>query len=73
MNVVRPSRAAALAVALSAFAVTLTAVPTKPDHHLRSIPANMVSGYFSADTPPVLRVKSGEGTRFVALAANPAT
>ncbi len=60
MNVVRPSRAAALAVALSAFAVTLTAVPTKPDHHLRSIPANMVSGYFSADTPPVLRVKSGE-------------
>ena len=30
------------------------------DHHLRSIPANMVWGYFSADTPAVMMIKSGE-------------
>lgn len=30
------------------------------DHHLRSIPTNMVWGYFSADTPAVMTIKSGE-------------
>ncbi len=55
----RAVRAAAICAALIEFAVTATAAP-QVDHHLRSIPANMVSGYFSADTPPVLRIKSGE-------------
>ncbi len=52
-------RAAAFCTALSSFAVQATAAP-KVDYHLRSIPANMVSGFFAADTPPVLRIKSGE-------------
>jgi acetamidase/formamidase len=38
----------------------LWAAPAKVDHHLRSLPQNMVSGYFSAETPPVLTIKSGE-------------
>lgn len=29
-------------------------------HHLRSIPENMVWGYFAAETPPVLRIASGD-------------
>lgn len=32
----------------------------KVDHHLAATPANTVDGFFSADTPPVLRIKSGE-------------
>jgi acetamidase/formamidase len=38
----------------------LVAAPYTVTHHLRSIPENMVSGYFSAETPPVLHVKSGD-------------
>ena len=60
MNTPRLVRAAALPAALLSFAVSALAAPVPVDHHLRSIPANMVSGYFSADTPPVLRIKSGE-------------
>lgn len=60
MKSVHVLRAAAFATALFQFAVPLTAAPYKVDHHLPSIPANMVSGYFSADTPPVMRIKSGE-------------
>jgi acetamidase/formamidase len=54
----------ACAVALAATALTaaggIFAAPLKIDHHLRSVPANMVSGYFAADTSPVLKIKSGE-------------
>ncbi|MCC9167697.1 acetamidase/formamidase family protein [Pontibacter harenae] len=32
----------------------------KPDHVIRSIPKNMVWGYFGADVPPVARVKDGD-------------
>ncbi|HVS53722.1 MAG TPA: acetamidase/formamidase family protein [Opitutaceae bacterium] len=56
----RAVRAAAAAVALAGFAVALTAAPYSVNYHLRSVPENMVSGYFSADTPPVLKIKSGE-------------
>jgi acetamidase/formamidase len=59
MKHARAVRAAALAAAFVEFAVCATAAP-QVDHHLRSVPENMVSGYFSADTPPVLRIKSGE-------------
>lgn len=38
----------------------LRAQPVKVDHHLRSVPENMVWGYFAADTPAKLTVKSGE-------------
>lgn len=31
----------------------------KPDHVVRSLPENMVWGYFGADVPPVARVKDG--------------
>lgn len=36
------------------------AAPFVVDHHLSATPANTVDGFFSADTPPVLRIKSGE-------------
>src|SRR5438045_715073 len=42
------------------FALSAQAQALKLDHHLRSIPENMVWGYFSADTPAKLRIKSGE-------------
>jgi acetamidase/formamidase len=60
MNMHRVVRLAAFTATLVEFAVAETAAPYAIDHHLRSIPENMVSGYFSADTPPVLRIKSGE-------------
>lgn len=50
-------RPALLAILVGASALSAQA---KPDHHLRSIPENMVWGYFAADTPPKLTIKSGE-------------
>jgi hypothetical protein len=44
MNTPRLVRAAALPAALFSFAVSSLAAPVPVDHHLRSIPANMVSG-----------------------------
>lgn len=32
----------------------------KPDHVIKSVPENMVWGYFGADVPPVYRVKDGD-------------
>jgi len=46
--------------ALTALAGIFTFSAHAADHHLRSIPANMVWGYFSADTPAVMKIKSGE-------------
>jgi acetamidase/formamidase len=34
--------------------------PIKPDHVVRSVPENMVWGYFGADVPPVARVKDSD-------------
>jgi acetamidase/formamidase len=34
--------------------------PIKADHLIRSVPENMVWGYFGADVPPVYRVKDGD-------------
>ena len=34
--------------------------PIKPDHLVRSIPKNMVYGYYGADVPPVATVKNGD-------------
>ena len=47
--------AALLASSVAAFA----AAPIKPDHFLGAKPANMIWGYFWAETPPVLTVKNG--------------
>lgn len=44
-------------------AASLCAETVRVDHHLRSIPKNMIFGYFSAETPPVLHIKSGEVVR----------
>jgi len=41
----------------------LTSTPAaaiKPDHVIRSVPENMVWGYFGADVPPVARIKDGD-------------
>lgn len=35
-------------------------LPIKPDHVVRSVPENMVYGYFGADVPPVARVNDGD-------------
>jgi acetamidase/formamidase len=56
----RHARVVAFAATALSVASGLCAAPLKVDHHLRSVPENMVSGYFSAETPPVLRIKSGE-------------
>lgn len=37
-----------------------SALRIKPDHVVRSLPENMVWGYFGADVPPVYRVKDGD-------------
>ena len=49
MKLSRFLRAAALSAAPFRLAVTLTAAPVPADHHLRSTPQNMGSGYFSAE------------------------
>ena len=36
---------------------------TTPDHTVRSTPDTVVWGYFAADIPPVLRIKSGQTVR----------
>jgi acetamidase/formamidase len=36
------------------------AAPIKPDHLIRSVPENLVWGYFGADVPPVARIKDGD-------------
>lgn len=36
----------------------VAAVPER--HHVRSVPANMIYGYLAAETPPVLRIRSGD-------------
>src|ERR1041385_2042611 len=56
----RHARVVAFAATALSVASSLCAAPLKVDHPLRSVPENMISGYFSAETPPVLRVKSGE-------------
>jgi acetamidase/formamidase len=53
-------RAAFGLVLVSVAALPLQAAPLTPDHHLGAKPANMIWGYFSADTPPVLKIKDGE-------------
>jgi len=39
---------------------TTGSAPVKPDHVIRSIPENMVWGYYGADVPPVAKVKDGD-------------
>jgi len=52
-----PVRMAAL---YSAAVFPLLAAPIKPDFFLGARPANMIWGYFWAETPPVLTVQSGK-------------
>lgn len=52
-----------LAVTLAGVSLTscvFAAETINPDHHLGAKPKNMIFGYFSAETPPALRIKSGE-------------
>jgi acetamidase/formamidase len=41
-------------------APSLESMLLKPDHVVRSLPENMVYGYFGADVPPVYKVKDGD-------------
>ncbi len=39
---------------------TTDALKIKPDHLVKSVPENMVWGFFGADVPPIYRVKDGD-------------
>jgi acetamidase/formamidase len=52
-------RAVLIAAFLSASVAAFGAVPIKPNHFIGAKPANMIWGYFWAETPPILTVKSG--------------
>jgi acetamidase/formamidase len=54
------TRALSPLLALTAAASTLSAAPVKADYHLTAEFKNMVAGFYSADTPPVLKIKSGQ-------------
>src|SRR5262245_26082438 len=60
-------RSSTLLAALLGFAGAALAQPVppdnKPDATLRSTPETVVWGYFAADIPPVLRIKSGQTVR----------
>ncbi|MPR33597.1 acetamidase/formamidase family protein [Salmonirosea aquatica] len=47
-------------LATTSSAGTLAAAPIKSDHLIRSVPENLVWGYFGADVPPVARIKDGD-------------
>lgn len=48
----------ALGIAAAVAPSAVSAAPAR--HHVRSVPENMVFGYLAAETPPVLRVNSGD-------------
>src|SRR5262245_4512713 len=56
-----------IAAAILALAGAASAQPAppdaKPDATLRSTPETVVWGYFAADIPPALRIKSGQTVR----------
>src|SRR5712672_1094185 len=58
-----PLAAAMLWVACSASAQPAAPADNKPDATLRSTPETVVWGYFAADIPPALRIKSGQAVR----------
>src|SRR6266567_2136800 len=45
---------------LAVFVLSTQAESIKPNYHLGAKPGIMIWGYFSAETPPVLKIKSGE-------------
>ena len=47
----------------AAAAAQTVPLKTTPDHTVRSTPETVVWGYFAADIPPVLRIKSGQTVR----------
>jgi acetamidase/formamidase len=40
--------------------VVATEAPIKPDHLIRSVPENMVWGYYGFDVPPIAHIKDGD-------------
>lgn len=60
MSASRSVRSFLAVAALATGAIALPAAPIKPDHFLGAKPANMIWGYFWAETPAVLTVKSGD-------------
>jgi acetamidase/formamidase len=54
------SSIAANALAMERMADYETPGAIKPDHLIRSVPENMVWGYYGFDVPPVARIKAGE-------------
>ena len=60
MNHAAFSRAAVILAVFCSGLGALRASPFKPDHHLSSTPDTVVWGYWSAETAPALKIKSGE-------------
>src|SRR4051812_8569106 len=61
-------RSLATLVALSGGALAPLSAVIKPDYHLDIDPVTMPTGYYSAETPPVLKIKSGETVEIDTLA-----
>ena len=69
-NFIKKAAAGGLMVSLGGFTAVANAISgiKKPagmesvsaDHLLRSVPKNMVYGYYGADVPPVLKIQNGE-------------
>lgn len=68
MSTSRLLRLPATLVAISCGALASLSAAIKPDHHLDIDPVTMPTGYYSAETPPVLKIKSGESVEFDTLA-----
>lgn len=60
MHRLRLVRLALATASLTALAGAARAQSIKPDYHLGAKPENMIWGYFSAETPPVLKIKNGQ-------------
>src|SRR5882724_6406849 len=63
-----PTRIVFTTIVLLFGSLTLSAAPPKPDFHLEADLKNMVVGFYSAETPPVLKVKSGQVVEIDSLA-----
>ena len=61
---IKSSMCLAVLLALAGAAAAQPVPPdNKPDATLRSTPETVVWGYFAADIPPALRIKSGQTVR----------
>ena len=61
MRVTSSQRVSALGLILLVAVLCLSGRETFGQHHLKPTPKTVAWGYYDASTPPVLRIKSGDG------------